>query len=213
MAVYGNNQVPMIEDMIPAPEDSYGIAKYAVEQELRVTREMFGLPYIIFRPHSVYGPRQNTGDRYRNVVGIFMNQILRGEPLSIFGTGEQVRAFSYVGDIAPIIAHSIENEWAYGQIFNVGADTPCTINELAEMVSRAMGVPLNVKHLQKRYEVFKAFTSHDKVRRYFKVPESTPLEVGLARMAKWAKSVGSREPSRFENIEVTKNLPPYWVQP
>ena len=59
------------------PEDSYGIAKLAVEQELKVSHEMFGLEYVIFRPHNVYGEKQNIGDRYRNVVGIFMNQLLR----------------------------------------------------------------------------------------------------------------------------------------
>src|SRR3989338_8148871 len=98
----------MTESMRPEPEDSYGIAKFAVEQELRVSHEMFGLPYIIFRPHNVYGERQNIGDKYRNVVGIFMNQIMRGEPMTIFGSGEQKRAFSYIGDVAPIIARSIE---------------------------------------------------------------------------------------------------------
>src|SRR5437868_6779742 len=91
IAVYGAGQSPMTEDMIPVPEDSYGIAKLAVEQELRVTHEMFGLDYVIFRPHNVYGERQNIGDRYRNVVGIFMNQILKGEPMTIFGDGTQQR--------------------------------------------------------------------------------------------------------------------------
>src|SRR5215471_10068602 len=67
IAVYGAGQSPMSEDMIPVPEDSYGIAKLAVEQELRVTHEMFGLNYVVFRPHNVYGERQNIGDRYRNV--------------------------------------------------------------------------------------------------------------------------------------------------
>src|SRR6202165_4785471 len=102
IAVYGAGQSPMSEEMIPIPEDSYGIAKLAVEQELRVSREMFGLDYVIFRPHNVYGERQNIGDRYRNVVGIFMNQILRSEPMSIFGDGEQQRAFTHISDVAPI---------------------------------------------------------------------------------------------------------------
>src|SRR6266576_6035996 len=68
IAVYGGGQSPMSEDMIPGPEDSYGIAKLAVEQELRVSHDMFGLEYVVFRPHNVYGERQNIGDRYRNVV-------------------------------------------------------------------------------------------------------------------------------------------------
>ncbi|MBC8553504.1 MAG: NAD-dependent epimerase/dehydratase family protein, partial [Candidatus Brocadiales bacterium] len=103
IAVYGAGQLPMTEDMIPTPEDSYGIAKYAVEQELKVSNEMFGLDYIIFRPHNVYGERQNIGDKYRNVVGIYMNQIMKGEPLPIFGDGEQTRAFTYIKDISSVI--------------------------------------------------------------------------------------------------------------
>ena len=96
IAVYGAGQSPMTEDMTPMPEDSYGIAKYAIEQELKVSHEMFGLDYVIFRPHNVYGERQNIGDRYRNVVGIFMNQLLQGQPMTVFGDGEQKRAFTSI---------------------------------------------------------------------------------------------------------------------
>ena len=94
IAVYGRNQTPMVEDLVPQPEDPYGISKYAMELDLRESREMFGLNYVIFRPHNVYGEHQNIGDPYRNVIGIFMRQILTGNPLTIFGDGEQVRAFS-----------------------------------------------------------------------------------------------------------------------
>ena len=95
----------MTEDTPPHPEDPYGIAKLAVEQDLRgVPRHVRPRATSIFRPHNVYGPRQNIGDRYRNVVGIFMNQILQGRPMTIFGDGTQTRAFSYIDDVAPVIA-------------------------------------------------------------------------------------------------------------
>lgn len=147
IAVYGAGQSPMSEDMIPVPEDSYGIAKLAVEQDLRSSHEMFGLDYVVFRPHNVYGERQNIGDRYRNVVGIFMNQLLRGETMTIFGDGTQQRAFTHIDDVAPIIAASADCPAARNQIFNVGADVPYTVNELAEVVAEAMGLPCNVTHL------------------------------------------------------------------
>src|SRR5437867_10461579 len=140
IAVYGRGQLPMREDMIPMPEDSYGIAKLAVEQELKVSHEMFGLNYVVFRPHNVYGEYQNIGDKYRNVVGIFMNQIMQGKPLTIFGDGTQTRAFSYIDDVAPVIARAITNPRAFGQVFNVGGDTPYTVTELAQVVSECMGV-------------------------------------------------------------------------
>src|ERR1051326_177009 len=103
IAVYGKGQLPMHEDMIPRPEDPYGISKYAAELDLAAAHEMFGLRYVIFRPHNVYGKHQNFADPYRNVLGIFMSQILRGEPLTIFGDGEQTRAFSHIDDVAPYI--------------------------------------------------------------------------------------------------------------
>src|SRR6202050_5715807 len=127
IAVYGAGQSPMSEETVPVPEDSYGIAKLAVEQELRVSHEMFGLDYVIFRPHNVYGERQNIGDRYRNVVGIFMNQLLRGEPLTVFGDGSQQRAFTHIDDVAPVIAGSVNYPAAANQVFNIGADVPHTV--------------------------------------------------------------------------------------
>src|SRR4029077_14973335 len=127
IAVYGAGQLPMREDMIPQPEDPYGIAKYAVELDLRAAHEMFGLNYTIFRPHNVYGEHQNVGDKYRNVVGIFMNQIMLGQPMTAFGDGQQSRAFSYIDDVALIIARSLEVPESVGEVFNIGADRPYTV--------------------------------------------------------------------------------------
>lgn len=211
IAVYGKNQVPMTEEMVPVPEDPYGIAKLAVEQELRVSQEMFGLDYVIFRPHNVYGERQNIGDRYRNVAGIFMNQILQGQPLTIFGDGEQSRAFTYVGDVVPVIADSPFNAQARNQIFNVGADTPYTVNELAEKVATAMGVPLNVMYLDARNEVKHAFSSHDRLRKAFAYTAKIPLDEGLERMARWARRVGAKQSKRFSEVEVMKKMPKSWL--
>ncbi|MEU7854028.1 NAD-dependent epimerase/dehydratase family protein [Nonomuraea sp. NPDC049141] len=211
IAVYGHAEPPMTEDLVPAPVDPYGIAKYAVEQELKVTHEMFGLPYIIFRPHNVYGERQNIGDRYRNVIGIFMNQILRGEECTIFGDGEQTRAFSHIDDVALPIARSIGNPRAYGETFNIGGDRPYTVNELAGAVAAAMDAPLRVRHLPARHEVVHAYSSHDKARELLGVGTGeVSLADGLAQMAAWAKKHGPQEPSVFSGIEVARNMPPSW---
>jgi len=211
IAVYGKNQVPMTEEMVPVPEDPYGIAKLAVEQELRVSHEMFGLDYVIFRPHNVYGERQNIGDRYRNVAGIFMNQIMQAQPLTIFGDGEQSRAFTYVGDVVPVMADSPFNQRALNQIFNVGADIPYTVNELAEKVANAMGTPLNVVYLDARNEVKHAFSSHDRLRDVFDYTATVPLEEGLARMAGWARAVGAKQSKRFSRVEIMKKMPKSWL--
>lgn len=212
IAVYGKNQLPMQEDMIPRPEDSYGIAKFAIEQELRVCHEMFGLNYIIFRPHNVYGERQNIGDKYRNVIGIFMNQIMQGLPLTIFGDGSQTRAFSYVKDLSPIISKSFAVKKAYNEIFNIGAEHPYTINELALEVCRAMNVESKIVYIDERNEVKHAYASHEKVRNYFGVESKYSLQEGLSVMANWARKTGVKESKRFKHIEIKKNMPESWVE-
>jgi UDP-glucose 4-epimerase len=212
IAVYGAGQSPMKEEMVPVPEDSYGIAKLAVEQELKVSHEMFGLDYVIFRPHNVYGERQNIADRYRNVVGIFMNQILRNEPLTIFGDGRQVRAFTHINDIASIIGNSVDVAAARNQVFNVGADVPYTVNELTEAVGEAMGAKCRTVNLDARNEVKAAFSDHSKAERVFGKKSETTLRDGIRAMAEWVKAHGARESSIFEDIEVRKNMPASWAR-
>ncbi len=210
IAVYGAGQTPMTEELTPLPEDPYGISKYATELDLEAAHRMFGLPYVVFRPHNVYGERQNIADRYRNVIGIFMNQVMQGQPMTVFGDGTQTRAFSHVDDVAPIIARAPRVPAAYDQVFNIGADTPYSVNDLAAEVARAFGVEPKVTHLPPRNEVLHAFSSHEKVARTFGASPAVPLREGISRMAEWAKRRGAMAPVVFRNIEVRKNLPPSW---
>lgn len=211
IAVYGSAQLPFSEDLAPLPEDTYGISKYTVELELEASRRMFGLDYIIFRPHNVFGERQNLGDPYRNVVGIFMNRIMQGKPVTIFGDGSQTRAFSHYSDVVPAIARSIRTPAAYNRIFNIGADTPCTVAELLDVVARQMGARPEVVLLEARKEVRHAVSDHRLVRSFFDLSEPLPLEEGIARMARWARQVGPQEQRGFGELEITRNLPPGWT--
>jgi UDP-glucose 4-epimerase len=211
IAVYGEAPLPMTEETVPRPVDPYGIAKYAVEMDLLAARKLFGLDFIVFRPHNVYGERQNIGDRYRNVIGIFMNQILRNEPMTVFGDGEQTRAFTHIADVAPVIADSIERKAAFNEVFNVGAEKPYTVNRLAEIVAAAMGVEPRISHLPARHEVVHAYSSHDKARRLLDYRPEVSLEEGIARMAEWVRRHGTRTSRAFSDIEIRKNLPPSWA--
>jgi UDP-glucose 4-epimerase len=210
IAVYGKNQLPMTENLVPQPEDPYGISKYAFELDLRAAHEMFGIDYIIFRPHNVYGERQNIADKYRNVVGIFMNQVLQGMPMTIFGDGTQTRAFSHIDDVAPVIARSPQVAEAYNQTFNVGADTPYSVLEISNRVAEAFNTKHCVKFLPVRNEVVHAFADHNKVKRIFHPSAPISLEAGIKRMAAWVKERGPMRPVTFDQIEVHKNLPPSW---
>ena len=211
IAVYGANQLPMKEEMVPEPEDPYGIAKYAVELDLQAARRMFGLQYVIFRPHNVYGEHQNIGDRYRNVIGIFMNQIMQNKPMSVFGDGEQMRAFSYIDDVAPHIAAGVENVNALNEVINIGADVPYTVNQLAHVVATEFGVKPNIRHLAARKEVQNAYSSHEKAQRIFGNRPHVDLKTGIERMAAWARRIGARQSALFKDIEVMKNLPDGWT--
>lgn len=211
IAVYGQGQLPMTEDMTPLPEDPYGISKYAVELDLRAAKEIFGLNYVIFRPHNVYGVRQNIADKYRNVIGIFMNQALRGFPMTIFGDGLQTRAFSYISDLTPTIARSVLLPECNGEIFNIGADRVYTVLELARQVARALDVELQNIKLPPRKEAKHAYANHAKIERVFGSQPKTTLPDGLRFMASWVKDVGLREPTLFKDIELLKGLPPSWL--
>lgn len=212
IAVYGAAQLPMTEETIPQPEDSYGIAKFAVELDLKASHEIFGLNYIIFRPHNVFGERQNIGDKYRNVIGIFINQLMQNQAMTIFGDGEQTRAFSYIADVAPVIAKSVDIPGAYNQIFNVGANIPYSVNSLAKVVAESMDLGCKVAHLDPRLEVKHAFSSHEKLERVFGTRASASLEDGVQRMVEWARKVGVRKGKDFDEIEIERNLPPSWAR-
>ena len=211
IAVYGAGQVPMTESMVPQPKDPYGISKLAVEQDLECARRMFGLDYVVFRPHNVYGERQNLGDRYRNVIGIFMNQAMQGLPCTLFGDGLQTRAFTHIRNIVPAIARSVEMPQAYGEVYNVGADHAYTVLELAQIVQEVMRSSAEIVHLAARNEVKHAYADHRKAKEMFGELPEIPLREGLERMARWAKAVGPQKPSVFGAIEIERDLPPSWA--
>jgi UDP-glucose 4-epimerase len=172
---------------------------------------MFGLPYVIFRPHNVYGERQNIADKYRNVIGIFMNQVMQGQPMTLFGDGLQTRAFSHVDDVAEPIARAPLVPAAYQQVFNVGADQPYTVLELAHEVARAFRAEPTIRYLDARREVVHAYASHVKAQSVFGHSNPIGLAEGIARMAVWVRERGPMTPVEFSNIEVWKNLPASWA--
>jgi UDP-glucose 4-epimerase len=131
--------------------------------------------------------------------------------MTVFGDGRQTRAFSYIDDVAPVIARSPDVPAARNRVFNIGADTAYTILELAGAVADALGKPCRLRHLNARNEVAHAFADHTRVREVFgPLPAPVDLHTGLKRMADWVCAHGPMAPTVFENIEVTKNLPPAW---
>ena len=129
MAVYGRGNPPFDEDEQPSPVDPYGIAKYGCELDFRVAEEQHGLDYCIIRPHNVYGINQNIWDRYRNVLGIWMYNLMNGGKDYGVRDGSQKRAFTFMDDINEPLWESAVSPKASKQIINVGGPVSCTILE------------------------------------------------------------------------------------
>jgi UDP-glucose 4-epimerase len=176
-AVYGSGIPPFTEDSLAHPEDPYGISKLAVESDLRVASATWGMRHVIFRPHNVYGERQNLADPFRNVIGIFMNQVLNGRPCTIFGDGTQSRAFSYVSDVAPIIAESVRVPAAQNQTFNIGASETCSLKELARLVQGSLGRKVGVQYLPSRPEPRHVTCDHERASRVSSTGELPPCRL------------------------------------
>jgi UDP-glucose 4-epimerase len=209
MAVYGNNTVPFDESMTPKPIDPYGIAKYGCEMDIQIAGEQHGLDWCIIRPHNVYGRKQNIWDKYRNVLGIWMYQHLNKKPLTIFGDGEQKRAFSYIDDsVGPLFRAAIEPT-ASKQIINLGGITDCTINEAADTLLDVIGDGQKV-YLEGRHEVKYAFSTYQKSVDILKFDHKTSLKNGLTDMWAWAQTQPNRSQFIWNSYELEKGLYSFW---
>ena len=210
MAVYGEGNPPFTEDQPQTPEDPYGIAKYAVELDLKLAKEHFGLDYSIVRPHNVVGVYQNIWDRYRNVIGIWIRQSMNNESLTIFGDGTQVRAFSDISFyMKPFEQLMTEHS---GETFNIGADKYWTINDAAltvQKVAAEFGNNVDLVHLEKRNEVHTAYSDHTKAKELLGFNDNTNLEETIREMYTWAQSQPNRTVEYFD-YEIEKNLYSFW---
>ena len=210
MAVYGIGNPPFTESQLPHPEDPYGIAKYAVEMDLSLAHSMFGLRYSIVRPHNVVGIYQNIWDRYRNVIGIWIRKSLAGEPLTIFGDGTQVRAFSDISFyMQPFERLMFEYD---GETFNIGADKDFTINDASDIVidvAREFGYNASKVYLEKRNEVHTAYCDHTKARTLLGFSDDTDLRKTVHTMFEWAMKQ-KPNPIRDMDYEIEKNMYSFW---
>ena len=210
MAVYGGQQTPFTEDKQPQPIDPYGVAKYAVECDLKMAETQFGLRYNIVRPHNVLGKYQNIWDRYRNVIGIFIRKTLNGEPILVYGDGEQTRAFSDIQYyMEPFDILLTEHD---GEIFNIGADKFFSLNQVAETVQaigKKYGYEVPIEHGPPRHEVKHAYCDHTKAKNFLKFQDNTKLEELIEDVFVWAMKQPKRKVKDME-YEVTDGIYEYW---
>ena len=209
MAVYGRAVAPVREDYIPNPIDPYGIAKYGCEMDLQIAGEQHGLDWCIIRPHNVYGIKQNIWDKYRNVLGIWMYNILNDIPITIYGDGNQERAFSYIDDCLPYLWEAAVNPVCSKEIFNMGGDDHITINDAAKTLTDIVG-NYPIVHLEERHEVKQAWVTHDKIKKALNFNAPTSLKDGLQAMWNWAQTQPIRKRKEWENYELEKGIYNFW---
>ncbi len=211
IAVYGHGEPPYRETDIPFPNDPYGIAKYACELDIKVAGQQHGLDWCIVRPYNVYGRRQNIKDKYRNVLGIFINQYLNDQPFTIFGDGSQVRNFTNVDDIMrPLYLAGIKEECSK-QIINLGSDVSYTVIEAAKMLMEIM-CGGSIKFLDARHEVHTAWADNSKAESLLGYKAKTGLYEGLKDMYEWALKNTPKGETISPDYEIKKGMYKAWIK-
>lgn len=197
MTLYGNpKKLPIKEDDAAMPINYYGVAKFASERFVHITSERVDLkkPFNVtsLRMFNVYGPRQSLTNPYQGVLAIFLGNVLRQEPITIFGKGNQARDFVYVKDVARTWIDSIDNNNSFGKVFNIGFGKRTSILRLAKTVIKANGQNENEYPF-----VFKSKRSGDQqvveadiaqAKKYLKFSPKFNLQQGLEKTIEWAKN-------------------------
>ena len=210
LAVYGHGNGGIFdESQQQAPIDPYGVAKYGCEMDIQIAGEQHGLDWCIIRPHNVYGVKQNIWDKYRNVLGIWMFQHLNGEDLTIFGDGEQTRAFSYIDDTLEPLWNSAVRKEASKEIINLGGIEEISINEASSVLLQVLGKGTRT-YLEPRHEVKHSIPTFQKSIDLLGFEHKTDLVEGLTQMWEWAKEQPIRERFVWPEYELDKGIYSFW---
>lgn len=209
MAVYGHGNPPFDESHQPVPIDPYGVAKFACEQDIQIAGEQHGLDWCIIRPHNVYGKKQNIWDKYRNVLGIWMYQHLNNKPMTIYGDGEQTRAFSYIDDCLEPLWKSAVDPRASNQIINLGGTLEYSINEANKILREVIGSG-EVVYLEPRHEVRAAHPTWKKSVELLDYAETIELKDGLHIMWDWAIKQPMRKQFIWDSYELDNGIYSFW---
>jgi len=210
LAVYGHGDGGIFkETQVPKPIDPYGVAKYGCEMDIQIAGEQHGLDWCIIRPHNVYGVKQNIWDKYRNVLGIWMFQHLNGEDLTIFGDGEQTRAFSFIDDSLEPLWNSAVRKEASKEIINLGGIEEISINEASSVLLQVLGKGTRT-YLEPRHEVKHSIPTFQKSIDLLGFEHKTDLVEGLTQMWEWAKVQPMRKRFVWPEYELDKGIYSFW---
>lgn len=213
MAAYGDQTPPFKEDMLLKPVDVYASNKVCMEQITKQLSDCYGFKYSITIPHNVFWIRQSIKDRYRNLIGIMMNRIMRGEKLYIYGDGLQLRQFSNIQDALPCFMEMIDEKY-HGMRINIGGLKTYTVNKLVELIvdefESDYKIP-EIVHLPERHgEVKNAYCCPSKSIELLGYKEDYGVKEGIKSMAVWAKKLGVQEWSSYRLAIDSDKQPICW---
>jgi UDP-glucose 4-epimerase len=186
-SVYGDQEAhPQHEALPAAPASPYAAAKLAGEQYARVFHQAFGLETVALRYFNVFGPRQDPASPYAAAIPIFMSALLAGEPITIFGDGEQSRDFVFVEDVVAANLRAAEAPDAPGGAFNIGSGTATTINDLVRAIAAVAGRTPTVRHAPARPgDIRHSRADISRARRSLAFAPATSLRDGLLTTLSW----------------------------
>jgi len=189
-SAYGETPtLPKVETMPAEPISPYGITKYVGELYAQVFGRVYGLENASVRYFNVFGPRQDPTSQYSGVLSRFMLAAIRGEPLTIYGDGEQSRDFTYVDNVVDETLRACEANGASGKVFNGGTGARITLNQVVKLLEKITGKKLQVKYDPPRAGDIR--DSQADVSLAKKVLGYSPLvmfEEGLARTWDWYRA-------------------------
>ncbi|GLZ30107.1 NAD-dependent dehydratase [Lentzea sp. NBRC 105346] len=188
-SVYGRNPaLPRSEEMACTPLSPYATGKLAAEHYALSFQQCFDLPCVVFRCFSVFGPLQRPDHPYSAAVPAFIWAALRGEPLVVYGNGEQTRDFTFVDSVVDVLAEAVRLRFSCARPVNLAFGTRTSINELIALLSALFGRELDVVRRPARAgEVRHSQASGSVLRRAFPRVKPMPLEIGLSRTIEWAE--------------------------
>jgi len=189
--VYGVPRVtPIRESHATDPISSYGIHKLAIEKYLHMNHALYGLDYRVLRVANAYGERQRT-DKAQGAVAVFLERVLRGQPIQIWGDGSVVRDYVYVGDIAQAFLQVMQYQ-GEERVFNIGSGKGVSLNELVDAIGQVIGLRPAVEYTPgRRFDVPENVLDISRARQHLGWRPQMPLAEGLRRTYEWMRRCAS----------------------
>ena len=184
-AIYGNNGegTAIHEDTPKSPLTPYASDKLASEYYLDFYRRQHGLEPVVLRFFNIFGPRQDPSSPYSGVISIFTQRAMAGQPIKVFGDGEQTRDFVFVADLVNVIGQALKADSPAAQPVNVGLSRATSLNQLIAELGTATGNALSVTHDDPRLgDVRHSRADNTRLLKRFALPNPTSIRDGLAQL-------------------------------